>query len=502
MSQRVSAWLAPLELPDPQPLFEDLTADVVVIGGGIAGVTTALLLQMDGHDVVLLEAQRVGHGSTGGSTAKVSSLHGLAYRDLVARHGRSTALQYGLANQYAIEMVEAFADKMLWDARFARTSAYVYTTSPEHVSDIEEEHEVAADLGLPAQLTTTTDLPFDVRQAIRFDGQARIDVGAYMMGLADLFSKAGGRAFEMTRAMDLDERVSEVVVKTPHGRVTADRAVVATLAPVFDRGGYFGRLEPTRAYGIAARLSEGGLDAVHINVGSPTRSTRPWGEDGIVVVGEGHRTGTEEAAPSRWGELERWAREHFAVESFEYRWSAQDFTSLDGLPYVGRSAVSRRVYVATGFRKWGLTNATAGAQLLADIFADRRNPWLEAFDASRVSDLAAIDQLATNTATVAKHFVGDRLARVTAPDIDILQPGEGKIVRSGRGSVAAYRDPEGEVHCVAATCTHLGCTVRWNSAEVSWDCPCHGSRFDVDGAVLAGPAVEPLHHVEVDTNQD
>ncbi len=500
MSKRESVWLAGVDAPARPPLDGDVSADVAVVGGGIAGLTTALMAQLDGLDVVLVEAERIGHGTTGNTTGKISSLHGLTYHKLVDRHGDERARQYGEANQQAISVVEAMVGQIERDCHFARVPAYVYTTTSSHADEIRAEHEVAQRLGLPSHLTTKIDLPFDVELAIRFDDQARIDVGPYMAGLADLFEAAGGRVFEHSRAVDLDETPTGVTVKTGAGTVTAGQAVVATLIPVFDRGGYFARMKPTRGYGVAARLASGGVEAVHINVGSPTRSTRPWtdGEGpGIVVVGEGHHTGTDAAQPARWGELERWAREHFDVASFEYRWSAQDYVPLDDLPYVGRSLLSRRVYVATGFRKWGLSNGTVAAQILSDLLSDRENPWLEAFDATRLRDLKEVKPLTQIVASVAKHFVGDRIARLTAPEVEELDRGEGKIVRSDGDAIGAYRDPDGKVHGVSATCTHMGCTVQWNDAETSWDCPCHGSRFDIDGCVLAGPATEPLAQVDV-----
>lgn len=500
MSKHESVWLAGLDTQSRPALSGAIAADVVVVGGGVAGATTAFMLQQAGFDVVLLEAGRIGHGSTGNSTGKVSSLHGLLYQTLVERHGADLAQQYADANQHAIAAVEELAAMMEMDCNFARVPAFVYTTSASEIDRIHAEHEAAKSLGLPSSVTTETDLPFDVELALRFDDQARIDVGPYMMGLAQLFEAAGGKIFEHSRAIDLDETLKDVTVTTASGSVTADRAVVATLIPVFDRGMYFGRMKPSRAYGVAARLASGGLEGVHINAGSPTRSTRPW-EDGagggIVVVGEGHGTGDDFATPGRWGELERWAREHFDVASFEFRWSAQDYTSVDDLPYVGRSTLSKRVYVATGFRKWGLSNGTAGAKILTDLLSERGSLWLDAFDATRVGDLDSIKPLTKNTANVAKHFVGDRVARLVAPEVEALDRGEGRIVRSDGDAIGAYRDPEGTVHGVSATCTHLGCTVQWNSAETSWDCPCHGSRFDVDGSVLAGPATAPLNQVDI-----
>lgn len=500
MSKRESVWLAGIDTPPRESLEGDYQTDVVVIGGGVAGMTTALLLQQDGLDVVLLEAERIGHGSTGKSTGKISSLHGLLYQNLIERHGRQRAFGYGEANQQAIDVVESMVGKMTQDCHFARVPAYVYTTDVDMVDDLRAEHEAAMTLSLPAHLTTETDLPFNVELALRFDNQARIDVGPYMMGLADLFEAAGGTIFENSRAIDLDESLADVKVTTDAGTVSASSAIVTTLIPVFDRGGYFARMKPSRAYGVAARLASGGLEAVHINAGSPTRSTRPWEDSqgaGIVIVGEGHPTGDGTASPGRWAELERWGREHFDIASFEYRWSAQDYTSVDELPYIGRSPLSNRVYVATGFRKWGLSNGTVAGQILSDLLAGRDNPWHDTFDATRIGDLESIKPMAEITANVGKHFVGDRLARLTSPSVEKLECGEGMIVRSEGDAIAAYRDSEGTVHGVSATCTHLGCTVQWNGAEKSWDCPCHGSRFGTDGCVLAGPATTPLTKVEV-----
>lgn len=240
---------------------------------------------------------------------------------------------------------------------------------------------------------------------------------------------------------------------------------------------------------------------MYIDVGEPVRSFRPWpegGETGVIVVGESHQTGDPEATPERWGELERWARSQFDVESFEYRWSAQDYDPADGMPYVGRSPLTERTWVGTGFRKWGLSNGTATAQMIADAIRGVDNPYLEAFDAGRIGDATAVKKLLTDNVKVATRFVGDRLRRLTAASVDELPPGQGGLVDADGETVAAYRAPSGQLHALSPTCTHLGCTVHWNDAENSWDCPCHGSRFAVDGSVLNGPATAPLATRSVD----
>ncbi|HWH33325.1 MAG TPA: FAD-dependent oxidoreductase, partial [Egibacteraceae bacterium] len=284
--------------------------------------------------------------------------------------------------------------------------------------------------------------------------------------------------------------------------VTAAHAVIATLLPIVDIGGFFAKAHPTRSYGIAVRLSAPPPEGMHISVDAPTRSTRPWrgAEHGMVVVGESHKTGHGDDLDGHYRALEQWAREHFAVTEVSYRWSAQDYRPVDELPYVGRCPRTERVYVGTGFMKWGLSNGTAAGAMIADLIGGRDTAWLPAFDASRagVSDAQAAKTAVRENLEVGKRFVADRVGRLSAEDLGALSPGEGGIVRVGDKAVAAYRDPDGGVHAVSPTCTHLGCTVSWNDAERSWDCPCHGSRFSVEGAVLDGPAVSPLEPYEVE----
>ena len=290
-------------------------------------------------------------------------------------------------------------------------------------------------------------------------------------------------------------------MRTTGGELRADKVVLATLLPFVDLGGFFAKARPVRAYGIAARLERPAPRGMHIGVDTPTRSTRPWDDDGrpgLIVVGESHRTGDGDAAPGRWGELERWTREHFPVESFAHRWSTQDFSTVDGIPYVGRSPRSSRTLVATGFAKWGLTNGTAAAAMLADLVADETNPWIEAFDATRIGGAQALKQLVEQNVEVATRFVADRAGRLGAGSSADVAPGEGAVVRHGGRAVGAYRDADGGLQGVSITCTHMGCTLRWNAAETSWDCPCHGSRFSTAGEVLDGPAVHPLDRVDLD----
>jgi nitrite reductase/ring-hydroxylating ferredoxin subunit len=292
-------------------------------------------------------------------------------------------------------------------------------------------------------------------------------------------------------------------VHTRGADLRAEFVVLATLLPFVDTGGFFAKARPTRAYGVAAKLRSEAPAGMHITAGSPVRSTRPWIDGdrrGLVIVGENHPTGEGDATPARWGELERWARDHFEVESFEYRWSAQDYTTPDNVPYVGRSPRMSRTFVATGFNKWGLTNGTAAALVLVDLVQGRDHPWLELFDATRIGDARTVKKMVEDNVHVGRRFVQDRIGRLFASSISTLAPGEGGVVKADGQIVGVYRDVSGQPHAVSITCTHLGCTLHWNAAETTWDCPCHGSRFGYDGAVRDGPAVNDLDRVDVVTD--
>lgn len=501
MSEHLSVWLANRDSSPFPPLSGDQDAEAVVVGAGIAGLTTALLLRRAGVETVLIDGGRVAEGTTGHTTGKVTSQHGPVYRSLILHHGQDAARLYAAANEQAIDTVEALAAESGVDCGFERAPAFIYALEEEDVATLEDEHEAALALGLPSYLTSETDLPFPVAAALGFENQAHFHPVRYCDGLAAAFVTEGGTIFENSRVTDVDEDGDTVTVGTAHGRVRAGHAIVATLLPVVDRGGFFAKTRPNRSYGVAARLRSAAPTGMYIGAGSPTRSVRPWrdsGKDGIVVVGEGHETGDDDASPARWGELERWANDHFDVQSFDYRWSAQDYETADKVPYVGRSPLMSRTLVATGFRKWGLTNATAAAGILADAVLGRSNPFMEVFDAGRIGDAAAVGKLIKDNLDVGRLLIGDRIARLTAPSIDELAAGEGGVVELNGETVGAYRDPTGTIHAVGVTCTHLGCTVRWNAAETSWDCPCHGSRFDTDGSVLTGPATAPLERMAGD----
>ncbi len=478
-----SIWLE-ADAPSFPRLDGDISADVAVLGGGIVGVTTAWLLHEAGARVVLIDANRIGHGVTGHTTAKVSSQHGLIYARLREQHGAEAAAAYGAANEAALDWIAAHAGD---HSDFRRRASYAYVTSDR--SQVEDEARAAAAAGLPATLVDDVPLPYPVAGAVRFDDQAEFHPLKYLYALArDL-----PEVYEHTHAVQVGERV-----RTPGGAIDAEHTIVATHFPFPDRSLAFARAHPQRSYAIVCRIAGDPPEGMFISGDSPTRSVRAVG-DLLLVGGEGHRTGTGGDTEARYAALEAFAREHWDVRAVEHRWSSQDNVTVDGLPFVGRmTPFEDRVLMATGFAKWGMTGGTAAALLLADLVLGRENPYASLLNPNRLNLRTAAPKLVKDNAVTGIRFLADRVKHPGRRPIEELAPGEGDIVRLKGEKVAGYRDEDGTLHAVSTVCTHLGCQVNFNQAERSWDCPCHGSRYAVDGSVLQGPAVHRLEIKPID----
>jgi glycine/D-amino acid oxidase-like deaminating enzyme/nitrite reductase/ring-hydroxylating ferredoxin subunit len=470
--------------------------DAAVVGAGIVGVTAAYLVKRAGRRVALLEAGRVGQGTTGRTTAKLTVGHGLVYRDLAAEHGKEAARLYAESNQAALAELEHVVRRHGIDCDWESAANYVYTTSPERVGDLEAEAEAARLAGVEAELTTTTGLPFPVEAALRVDGQAQLHPLKLLLGLAGLVPGDGSHVFEHTRSTGL-RRGERHVIQTSAGEVLARHVVVATHLPFLGRGLLFAKAHPVKSYAIAATVEEERAPKdMFISVDAPTRSLRsaPAGRGSRTVIVGGESGVPGEDAGPRYGALADFMREHFGVPP-ERRWSAHDFVPLDGLPYIGRpSRRDERVYVATGFAKWGLTKGVLAAGLVTgSILGTPSGSAAELFDARRRPEARDVARLARENAKVAGRFLGDRLVRpVGRARAERLPAGEGAVVRIGAGQYAVHRDESGRLHVLSARCPHLGCIVRWSGSDRTWECPCHGSRFAADGTLVEGPATHDL----------
>lgn len=478
-------------------------ADVVVVGAGIAGLTTAYLLQTAGVRVAVLEKERIAQGVTGHTTAKVTALHTLIYDKLIGMFGEETARSYGQANLAGLETIAALTRQLHIECDFKRTSAYTFAESAEDRKKVEAEVSAALKLGLPASFVEQVPLPIPTQGAIMFSNQAQFHPRKYLLGLAEAFLKAGGQIYEDARVLKIDERGNGAAmceIETSFGTLYADKVVIASHYPIYDPALYFTRLSPHRSCVIAATLDGVAPEGMFISSakdGFSIRNQPVAGETLLLVGGEHYPTGQGGDILERYRTLEHYARAHFPVNEVRYHWATQDNGTLDHLPYIGKiSPTTSKVYIATGFDGWGMTNGSAAGMILSDEILDRPNAWAATFNPNRFKPgVAAASNLVSEGVTVAKEFIGGWLPKPGLDDAEKLLPGEGMIVESSEGKLAVSRDEAGTLHAVSAVCTHLGCIVVWNNAEKSWDCPCHASRFAADGKVVHSPAVKDLKQV-------
>lgn len=484
-------------VPRPVPAA-DTTADVVVIGAGMAGLSAAWELTVAGRNVTVLEADRVAAGVSGYTTAKLTAAHSLIYERLRRTRGEQAARQYAHSQQAAVERVGEVAAELGIDCDFERSSALTYTTDPHRRAVFEAEAEAASAAGLDARFVTETDLPFPVAAAVSVGHQARFHPRKYLLGLADGIVARGGVIHERTRVTGLSEG-APCEVRTENGAtITAADVVVATHYPVFDRALLFARLSPRRELVVAAPLTASEApEHMYITQDMGKRSVRTAPLDGerrlLIVTGESFTPGTGDSH-ERFLRLDGWMHEHFPVGATAYRWAAQDNDVSDGVPLVGPfHPGARHVYVATGFGGWGMSGGAMAGQLLSSVLTGSEPEWAGLYDPRRLrSTIREGTGLLKQQAEVARHFVGDRLRSTHVDSVDDIAPGTGAVVRVDGRRCAVYRDEGGDLHALSARCTHLGCLVAFNEAETAWECPCHGSRFGVDGDVLQGPAVRPL----------
>ncbi|MFO1442578.1 FAD-dependent oxidoreductase [Bacillus sp. Bva_UNVM-123] len=491
-----------IEQPTFGKLTEHTSTDVAIIGGGITGITAGLLLVKEGYKVTILEAGSVLTGTTGHTTAKITAQHGLIYDELINHFGVEKAKLYYEAQNSALNFIRQTVSEKQIDCDFSNEDAIIYATTDEYAHKVETEMDAYAKLGIAS--TTADSIPFDIqtKSVIVMKNQAQFHPLKYLRQLLDRFTEAGGMVYEHTTATDIGEGDHPVVITRDGHRVNCKHVIVASHFPFVDMMGfYFARMYASRSYVLGVKTEKDFPGGMYYSADMPTRSLRftPYNGDKLILVGgEGHKTGQGINMIKHYEALEEFAEKTLKITDYPYRWSAQDLITLDKVPYIGQITANKHgILVATGYRKWGMTNGTAAALLLKDIIMEKDNPYRDLFNPSRFQADPSLKKVISINTDVAGHLIKGKLELVPKEPSEVAND-EGAVVMVNGKRAGAYRDTEGKLHLVDTTCTHLGCETEWNDAERTWDCPCHGSRYSYNGEVLNGPTKRPLRKVELE----
>ena len=481
-------------------LNENLDTEVVVIGGGITGLSTASKLTEAGRKVILLEASRIGNGTTGFSSCHLTTDIDEEYRNIASDFDEETMKLVADSRKAGIDFIEEFSKSKNIPCDFQRVPGYWYTEMVEDISKLKEEYEFASQAGLDVSLTEEMELPFGVKKALRFENQAQFNAQKYLDGMAAYLRAKGCQIYENSLVNHVEEKDDYFWVRTSSATVKAKNLVMATHIPIF-----FNLLQtmnaPYRSYMLAVKLKTGDYPhGLFWDTAEPYHYLRAYetGENKYLVVGgEDHKTGHEENSEKCFDALEKYVRDRFDVDEISYRWSAQYYEPVDGLPYIGRSPFSKKAYLATGFSGDGLVYGTVAGMIIADLICGKENKWHPVFDSTRFTPSASAFDFIKENSDVVKHFVIDRI-KADTEELSEVKEGEGKIVKVDGHKIAAARDESGQLHVCSPVCPHMGCFVKWNNSEKSWDCPCHGSRFSLKGEVIYGPAVKALSKITLE----
>ena len=491
--------------PNP-PLTSDLTTDLCVIGAGIAGLSAAVEAALTGLRVVVLDAASVGAGETSMTSAHLTNVFDAGFTYVERHSGIDAARLAANAHMAAIGRIEEIAAAHRIDCQFQRVNGYLFAHEASANSDIDEELEVALRCSEPSwkpqRLDSSPVGPRD-RAAIRFPNQGIFHPLAYLHGLASVLQQHGGALYEQTRVTAIQSGEPSRVETANGPSVTARFVLVATNSPMNDLVAMHTKQAPYHTYVVGMPVATGSIEpALYWDTLEPFHYVRVLpgaggnGDDLLIVGGEDHKAAHESDCDARWSKLESWARQHFpATRPATYEWSGQVLNSIDGLGFFGRNPMdSRHVFISTGDTGMGLTGGALAGMIVRDLILERANPWIDVFDPARKPFTAASEFVKEQLDVVAQY--ADWLTPGETDDLNAIGINEGAIVRRGAQKFAVSRGENGQLTCLSAVCTHLGCIVGWNPAASTWDCPCHGSRFRRDGSVIHGPASKPLAPVK------
>lgn len=471
-------------------------ADVVVIGAGITGLTSAALLARAGKRVVVVEmGDSIGAGDTGQTTAHITQLFDSGFAEIASNFGEDGARRVAEGLGAAIDAIERLVVDCNIACDFERLPAYLYAPDEKGNKDVDDELSAMQKAGLAAEACAKLPLPYPTGKGLVLPKQAQFDPVAYLAGLAREIKGKGGVVCTGLRYKGVQEDKEHVTVQTEKGEIKAEHVILATHTPP-NKFTLQLKLTPQRTYAIAVRCDKAFPKGLFYDTNEPYHYLRPHpykGGEVVIVGGKDHRAGEFEDTDERYQALEAYARERLGVQEVVARWSGIVYEPIDGLPFIGTNPGQSRTWVITGLSGDGMTAGTLGAMICSELVQGKRSPWAELFTPSRIKPVAQAAAFAQHNVDVSRHLVADRV-RAWLNNTE-LKKGEGAVMRQEGHVAAAYNDGK-KVHLLSPVCPHAGCYVKFNGAEKTWDCPCHGSRFAATGKLLSGPAVSDLSPIE------
>lgn len=479
--------------------------DVAIVGGGITGVSTALKLQENGKNCILLEAANIGFGTTGGTTAHINDFFDTTFDEAINDFGLEQAKLFAEVGKEAQDHIKNNIKKYGLECDFEEKAAVLFALDERQAEKLKDIVAGVSKVGHEMTYTEEISFPIPFKEAVIIPNQAQFHPIKYIKGLCDAFLRLGGHILEDCTCENHEEQDEIIVLKTSRGEIKTKNLVYATHIPPGVNILHF-MTAPYRSYAMAFSLN---YDEYSQHLGydltEPYHYYRTQKIDGktlLIAGGEDHKTGHEENTGECFSRLENYVRQYFDVETVYYSWSSQYYEPVDGFPYIGKLPGSKgKVFTATGFRGNGMIFGTITAQILTDIIVHGKSKYEEIFSPSRIKPVAGFTEFVKETVEVACDFVKDKITAEKIASWEEIKEGEAKVIKHEGESFAVYKEKEGKIHVLKSTCPHVHCEVRWNGAELSWDCPCHGSRFNVNGKMLTGPTVKDLQRIDIEERE-
>lgn len=477
-------------------LTQNLETEVCIIGAGLFGLTTAYYLTKQGKKVVVIEKDDIGEKVSGNTTGKITSQHGLFYSHLIDDYGIDYAQKYLEVNEKAIQNIKEIIDTEQIECDFEEQSAYVFTTNQDEVIEIEKEVDAVNKLGKKAKLITNVDKPFKMKAGIEFDNQAQFHPRKYMIGLTNVILK-DNQIYNYTTATDVQKYGEKFLITTDRGNVLADSVVLATHYPIVNFPGfYFIKMYQSTSYIIAIETNSKIPEGMYITAKEPVYSFRSakYNNKNIVLIGGSeHKTGEAIADNSHYTELEKKAKELYPDCKVLFRWNTRDCISLDKIPYIGEfSNLYKNMYVGTGFKKWGMTFSNIAGKIVSDKILGKQNEYEDLFTPTRLKPIKNRWEVKNMLKETVDSIALNKF-KIDPSSISEIENDNASIMKIDGENIGIYKDKNGKLYAVSPVCTHLGCLLTWNNIDKTWDCPCHGSRFDYTGKNIYEPAIKDLN---------